>query len=92
MQRGRGLLRGLMTLLVLTGLAAFVLMCQCGRSASPSGSARGTYAPSHGRAENGDAYNEDNDGDGRREPVYVSGYHRRDGTYVRSHYRARSHR
>ena len=41
-----------------------------------------------GIAENGDIYNFDNDGDGRREPVFVSGYYRKDGTYVRSHYRA----
>jgi len=41
------------------------------------------------RAENGDLYNWDNDGDGRREPVYVRGYFRKDGTYVRGHYRAR---
>ena len=40
------------------------------------------------RAENGDSYNRDNDGDGRVEPVYVKGYYRKDGTYVRSHYRA----
>lgn len=40
-------------------------------------------------AENGDIYNFDNDGDGRREPVYVRGYFRKDGTYVRGHYRAK---
>ena len=40
--------------------------------------------------ENGDVYNRDNDGDGRLEPVYVRGYDRKDGTYVRSHYRARA--
>jgi hypothetical protein len=91
-QRRRGLLCGLMTFLVLTGLAAIVLMCQCGRATPPPSSARGTYAPSHGQAQNGDAYNVDNDGDGRREPVYVKGYHRKDGTYVRSHYRVRSRR
>lgn len=42
-----------------------------------------------GTAENGDRYNVDNDGDGRREPVYVRGYYRKNGTYVRGHYRAR---
>lgn len=40
------------------------------------------------QAENGDYYNVDNDGDGRVEPVHVRGYYRKDGTYVRSHYRA----
>lgn len=40
------------------------------------------------RAENGDYWNRDNDGDGRREPIFVEGYYRKDGTYVRSHYRA----
>jgi hypothetical protein len=40
-------------------------------------------------AENGDVRGVDNDGDGRIEPVYVRGYYRKDGTYVRSHYRAR---
>ncbi len=43
------------------------------------------YTP---QAENGDYYNYDNDGDGRVEPNYVNGYYKRDGTYVRSHYRA----
>lgn len=44
------------------------------------------YTPS--RAENGDLYNYDNDGDGRTEPVHVNGYYRSNGTYVRGHYRA----
>ncbi len=39
-------------------------------------------------AENGDIRDADNDGDGRLEPVFVRGYFRKDGTYVRSHYRA----
>jgi len=39
-------------------------------------------------AENGDFYNQDNDGDGRVESVFVKGYYRKNGTYVRSHYRA----
>ena len=43
-------------------------------------------------AENGDVRGVDNDGDGRIEPVYVRGYYRKDGTYVRSHYRARPRR
>jgi hypothetical protein len=42
----------------------------------------------HPVAENGDLYGYDNDGDGRTETVYVKGYYRKDGTYVRSHYRA----
>ena len=91
-RRRRGLHHGLVAVLVFAGLAALVLMCQCGRATPPPSSARGTYAPSHGQAENGDAYNVDNDGDGRREPIYVRGYHRKDGTYVRSHYRARARR
>ena len=39
-------------------------------------------------AQNGDRRGFDNDGDGRRETVFVNGYTRSDGTYVRSHYRA----
>lgn len=39
-------------------------------------------------AENGDRRGIDNDGDGRTEPVRVSGHMRSDGTYVREHYRA----
>jgi hypothetical protein len=44
------------------------------------------------RAENGDIYGIDNDGDGRAETVFVRGYYRKDGTYVRSHYRAKPRR
>jgi hypothetical protein len=44
------------------------------------------------RAENGDVYGADNDGDGRVETVFVRGYYRKDGTYVRSHYRAKPRR
>jgi hypothetical protein len=44
------------------------------------------------RAENGDLYGVDNDGDGRRETVFVRGYYRKNGTYVRSHYRAKPRR
>jgi len=40
-------------------------------------------------AQNGDIYGIDNDGDGRIETVYVSGHYKSDGTYVRSHYRAK---
>lgn len=43
----------------------------------------------HSTAENGDIYNIDNDGDGRREPTYIGEYIKTDGTYVRGHYRAR---
>jgi hypothetical protein len=43
-------------------------------------------------AENGDIRGADNDGDGRAEPVHVRGYYRKDGTYVRGHYRARPRR
>ena len=43
---------------------------------------------SYNMAENGDIYGADNDGDGRREYIYVHGYYRKDGTYVRGHYRA----
>jgi hypothetical protein len=39
-------------------------------------------------AENGDRRNYDNDGDGRIETIYVKGYYKSNGTYVRSHYRA----
>ena len=37
--------------------------------------------------ENGDIYNFDNDNDGFKETIYVKGYYKSDGTYVRSHYR-----
>lgn len=38
-------------------------------------------------AENGDKRNYDNDGDGRKEPVFVKG-HIRNGKYIKSQYRA----
>lgn len=41
------------------------------------------------QAENGDFWNWDNDNDGRVEPIYVRGYYKTNGTYVRAHYRAR---
>ena len=44
------------------------------------------------RAENGDIFGRDNDGDGRIETVHVRGYFKKNGTYVRSHYRAAPHR
>jgi hypothetical protein len=43
-------------------------------------------------AENGDIRGADNDGNGRPEPIYVRGYYKKDGTYVRGHYRARPRR
>ena len=43
-------------------------------------------------AENGDVNGYDNDGDGRLEPTYVKSYYKSDGTYVRSHYRAKPRR
>lgn len=49
----------------------------------------GGWSTGPGIAENGDLFNRDNDGDGRIEPVYVEGYFRSDGTYVRGHYRAK---
>ena len=44
------------------------------------------------RSENGDIKGYDNDGDGRLEPTYVKGYYKSNGTYVRSHYRAKPRR
>ena len=44
------------------------------------------------RSENGDIKGYDNDGDGRLEPTYVKSYYKSDGTYVRSHYRAKPRR
>jgi hypothetical protein len=38
-------------------------------------------------AENGDKRNRDNDGDGRKEPVYVEGLFR-SGKYIKGQYRA----
>lgn len=39
-------------------------------------------------AENGSYYGEISENTGRPKTVYVRGYYRRDGTYVRSHYRS----
>jgi hypothetical protein len=50
------------------------------------------YSGSPVVAENGDIRGADNDGDGTAEPVHVNGYFRKDGTYVRGHYRARPSR
>lgn len=43
-------------------------------------------------AENGSYYGQISDNTGRPKTVYVRGYYRRDGTYVRSHYRSRPRR
>jgi len=60
------------------------------RAGGYTGNSSGYYKPPV--AENGDVRGWDNDGDGRTEPVHVRGYYRRDGTYVRGHYRARPRR
>ena len=39
-------------------------------------------------AENGDVQGRDNDGNGRKEPVYVKGYTTKKGTVVQGQYRA----
>lgn len=58
-------------------------------SAAPTGtSSDPCFTPSV--AENGSAYGETSERTGLPKTVYVRGYYRRDGTYVRSHYR--SHR
>ena len=44
------------------------------------------------RSENGDIKWYDSVGDGRLEPIFVNGYYKSDGTYVRSHYRAKPRR
>lgn len=47
-----------------------------------------TYSSPH-IAENGSYYGEISENTGRAKTVYVRGYYRKDGTYVRSHYRSR---
>jgi len=59
---------------------------------SATASSRPPSAYSPPVAENGDVMGMDNDGDGRTEPIHVRGYYRKDGTYVRGHYRARPRR
>lgn len=44
--------------------------------------------PQGTRLENGDILGADNDGDGRKEPILVSSYTKKDGTYVPEHARA----
>jgi hypothetical protein len=43
-------------------------------------------------AENGSYYGQMSENTGRAKTVYVNGYYRKDGTYVRSHYRSTPHR
>ena len=45
-----------------------------------------------GCAENGSCYGDISEATGRPKPVHVNGYYRRDGTYVRGHYRSRPSR
>jgi hypothetical protein len=47
-----------------------------------------TYVRAPPIAENGSYYGEISKATGRPKTVYVHGYYRRDGTYVRSHYRS----
>ncbi len=70
-------------------------------TARPVGSSAYSYAspdyaaPSTARAgcgENGSCYGDISAATGRPRTVYVRGYTRRDGTYVRSHYRSRPRR
>ena len=51
-----------------------------------SGAPGATWAPTC--AENGSCYGDISPASGRPKTVYVRGYYRRDGTYVRSHYRS----
>lgn len=60
-------------------------------SGCDSTKSRGVSIPPY-RAENGDYRGRDNDFNGRSEPVYVRGYYKKNGTYVRSHYRAKPRR
>ena len=45
-----------------------------------------------GCAENGSCYGDISEATGRPKTVHVNGYYRRDGTYVRGHYRSRPSR
>ena len=48
------------------------------------------YKPySYGCAENGSCFGDISSYTGRAKTVYVKGYYRKDGTYVRSHYRSK---
>jgi hypothetical protein len=57
-------------------------------AARGAGSARGSPLC----AENGSCYGDISSFTGRAKTVHVSGYYRRDGTYVRGHYRSRPRR
>ena len=48
-----------------------------------------TYNSSLGVAENGSYYGQTSTITGKPKTVYVNGYYRRDGTYVRGHYRSK---
>lgn len=56
---------------------------------TPKPTPKPVYQPTGHVAENGDVRGADNDGDGRAETEYVRGYFRKNGTYVRGHYRAK---
>jgi molybdate-binding protein len=55
---------------------------------SPTEKDRANLRESPGVAENGTYYGQLSDTTGRPKTVYVNGYYRKDGTYVRSHYRS----
>jgi hypothetical protein len=55
----------------------------------PQPSATTAYVPQGGCAENGSCYGDISAATGRPKTVNVQGYYRRDGTYVRGHYRSR---
>ncbi|EGR2254744.1 hypothetical protein DZF84_24805, partial [Vibrio parahaemolyticus] len=46
-------------------------------------------SPSYRCAENGSCYGDISSGTGRAKTVHVKGYYRKDGTYVRGHYRSK---
>ena len=50
---------------------------------------RQVQSPSYGCAENGSCYGEMSGATGRAKTVHVQGYYRKDGTYVRGHYRSK---
>lgn len=55
----------------------------------PQPAATTAYVPQGGCAENGSCYGDISAATGRPKTVSVQGYYRRDGTYVRGHYRSR---
>jgi hypothetical protein len=58
----------------------------------PQQTATTAYVPQVGCAENGSCYGDVSAATGRPKTVSVGGYYRRDGTYVRGHYRSRPSR